>query len=60
VVQICRVNGVEAVGAVLERSRLPVLAAFTPWLSPAQALDWVLYGGENFGLVLCLPPAQAE
>lgn len=57
VLQICRASGV---GAVIERSRLPLPPAFTPWLPPQQALDWALYGGEDFELVLCLPPELAE
>ncbi|NJM89106.1 MAG: hypothetical protein HC847_20045 [Hydrococcus sp. RU_2_2] len=30
------------------------------FVSPEQALDYALYGGEDFELVLCLPPPQAE
>lgn len=49
VLQICRASGV---GAILERTLIPVPAS-TQW-------DWVLYGGEDFELVLCLPPEAAE
>ena len=54
VVQICRCSGV---GAEVERNAIPVLES----VSPEQALEWALYGGEDFELVLCLPsqPAQA-
>lgn len=52
VLQICRASGV---GARLERHQLPIPPAFATWLSPQQSVDWVLYGGEDFELVLCLP-----
>ena len=29
-------------------------------VSPEQALNWALYGGEDFELVLCMPPQIAE
>lgn len=57
VLQICRAS---KVGALLDRQHLPFPPAFTPWLSASQRLDWTLYGGEDFELVLCLPPAVAE
>jgi thiamine-monophosphate kinase len=57
VLQICRAS---QVGACLERSKIPMPAAFPGWLSPEQAMDWVLYGGEDFELVLCLPEAIAH
>lgn len=56
VLQICRASGV---GAILQRTQIPLppvlqLATSTPiW-------DWILYGGEDFELVLCLPPEPAE
>ncbi|GBF81096.1 thiamine-phosphate kinase [Aphanothece sacrum] len=52
VIQLCRMSGV---GAKIERSRLPISPILSQWVSPEQALDWVLYGGEDFELVLCLP-----
>lgn len=57
VLQICRAS---SVGAKLERAKIPMPSAFKQWLSPEQALDWALYGGEDFELVLCLPPDLAE
>jgi thiamine-monophosphate kinase len=59
VLQICRASGV---GACLWRDRLPIPEAFrqTQALSEADALDWVLYGGEDFELVLCMPEAIAQ
>ncbi|MGC1394304.1 MAG: thiamine-phosphate kinase [Coleofasciculaceae cyanobacterium] len=49
VLQICRASHV---GAILERTLIPVPTS-AQW-------DWVLYGGEDFELVLCLPPEAAE
>jgi thiamine-monophosphate kinase len=58
VLQICRASGV---GASLWQDRIPIPKAFaqTQSLSEADALDWVLYGGEDFELVLCMPEAIA-
>ena len=57
VVQICRASGV---GAVVERSRIPIASVLSQLVSPEQVWDWVLYGGEDFELVLCLPIELAE
>jgi thiamine-monophosphate kinase len=59
VLQICRASGV---GARLWRDRLPISKALqqTQCLSETELLNWVLYGGEDFELVLCLPHAIAE
>jgi thiamine-monophosphate kinase len=59
VLQICRASGV---GAVLRSDRLPIPDALnqTQSLSEQERLNWVLYGGEDFELVLCLPSAIAE
>ena len=56
-VQICKASGV---GAKIERSQIPIPPAFNKWVSPQQALNWGLYGGEDFELVLSLPPKAAE
>jgi len=55
VLQICRASGV---GAKIERSHIPLPPALA-LTSPEQALEWALYGGEDFELVLALPPAIA-
>jgi thiamine-monophosphate kinase len=57
VLQICRASNV---GAVLEWQKIPVSQAFKNWLTTVQALDYVLYGGEDFELVLCVPYLFAE
>lgn len=57
VLQICRASGV---GAVLESAHISLPTAFDHWLTPEQALNYALYGGEDFELVLCLPPDAAK
>ena len=57
VLQICQASGV---GARLARSQLPSPPALTSWVGAEKALDWTLYGGEDFELVLCLPVSQAR
>nr|WP_238717996.1 thiamine-phosphate kinase [Petrachloros mirabilis] len=54
VVQICEASGV---GAQVWCDRIPMPPSFqeTQSLNPEQALDWALYGGEDFELILCLP-----
>ncbi|MBF2077411.1 MAG: thiamine-phosphate kinase [Synechococcales cyanobacterium T60_A2020_003] len=56
VLQICQAS---QVGAILDRDRLPMPDCFSDWLSTEQALDWTLYGGEDFELVLCVPESVA-
>ncbi|HEY9859133.1 MAG TPA: thiamine-phosphate kinase [Candidatus Obscuribacterales bacterium] len=57
IVQICRMSGV---GARIERSQIPIPPALTHWVSSEQAMNWALYGGEDFELVLCLEPRVAQ
>ncbi|MBF2021190.1 MAG: thiamine-phosphate kinase [Hydrococcus sp. C42_A2020_068] len=57
VVQICRCSGV---GARIERQAIPISPALHQFVSPEQALEWILYGGEDFELVLCLSPQSAQ
>ena len=52
VLQICRAS---QVGAVIESSKIPLPSAFEEWLTPEKSLEYALYGGEDFELVLCLP-----
>ena len=55
--QICHQSGV---GAVLQRQNIPLPPAFHHWLSEEKIWEYVLYGGEDFELVLCLPPKFAH
>jgi thiamine-monophosphate kinase len=57
IVQICRASGV---GARVERSQISMPLVLTSWIGPDQALNWALYGGEDFELVLCLPLNEAQ
>ncbi len=57
VLQICRASGV---GAEIDRQQIPMPPCFKTWLSDSQALNWALYGGEDFELVLCLAPELAQ
>ena len=58
VLQICRASGV---GADLDGDRLPIHPALqhAP-IEDEQRLYWTLYGGEDFELVLTLPPQHAK
>jgi len=52
IVQICHASGV---GAILDLDHLPGLLE-VPGFERDRALNWTLYGGEDFELVLCLAP----
>lgn len=57
IVQICRGS---QVGAVVEKAWIPQPPQFSQLVSPEQMWDWILYGGEDFELVLCLPSEPAK
>lgn len=57
VIQICQCSGV---GAEVDRHRIPLPPGLSGWVSPEEALDWALYGGEDFELILCLPEGPAR
>ncbi|GET37228.1 thiamine-phosphate kinase [Microseira wollei] len=57
IVQICRASGV---GAVVTRTHIPLSDSLLNFVSAEQALNWALYGGEDFELVLCLPLEFAQ
>ncbi len=57
VVQICTMSGV---GAQIQLSNLQCVSMISQWFSSEQALNWVLYGGEDFELVLCLAEEKAK
>lgn len=56
ILQITRSSGT---GAAIEAAKIPISSALQGWVSPPLALEWALYGGEDFELVLCLPPTRA-
>lgn len=57
VLQICRAS---SVGARIERAAIPLPPILSELMSPQEAMNWTLYGGEDFELVLCLPHQAAE
>ncbi len=57
IIQVCRASGV---GAKVDRQKIPIPHIFRELVSPETALDWALYGGEDFELVLFLPMDHAE
>jgi thiamine-monophosphate kinase len=57
VLQICRASGV---GARLQRPAIPMAPALKRYQDADRALDWALYGGEDFELVLCLEKGIAD
>ncbi|MEG4207027.1 thiamine-phosphate kinase [Microcoleus sp. Pol7_A1] len=57
IIQICRASGV---GAKVDRTKIPIPDIFSEVVSTEKALDWALYGGEDFELVLFLPSANAQ
>ncbi|MGF1540546.1 MAG: thiamine-phosphate kinase [Pleurocapsa sp.] len=54
IAQICRYSGV---GAEIDLSEIEIFPAIEKLAGAETALNWVLYGGEDFELVLCLPKA---
>lgn len=57
IIQICHSSGI---GARIERDKIPIPSSVLKLVTPEKALDWALYGGEDFELVLCLPPEIGE
>lgn len=57
IIQVCRASGV---GAKVDRQKIPIPHIFSELVSPETALDWALYGGEEFELVLFLPMDHAQ
>ena len=53
IAQICHYS---KVGAVIDGDALPILSCLTKFVTRSQAEEWLLYGGEDFELVLCLAP----
>jgi len=57
IVQVCRASGV---GAKVDRAQIPIPPILSEIVSTEKALDWALYGGEDFELVLFLPLDRAK
>lgn len=56
ILQICRASGV---GANIDGTLLPIPPEVSQWVDLETAQYWTLYGGEDFELVLTLPPVAA-
>lgn len=56
VLWLCQESGM---GAKLMRSRLPIPPRLAAWVGDETVLNWCLYGGEDFELVLSLPAETA-
>ncbi|CBN56990.1 MULTISPECIES: thiamine-phosphate kinase [Kamptonema] len=57
IIQICQASNV---GAKIERNQISIPTTISRLVSPEKALNWGLYGGEDFELILCLPPEIAQ
>ncbi len=57
IAQICHCS---EVGAEIERSYLTSVPLLSKLVSPEKMEEWILYGGEDFELVLCLSLANAQ
>ena len=57
IIQICRAS---QVGAQVQRNQIPLSEALQTCVNPQQAVNWALYGGEDFQLVLSLPKLLGE
>ena len=57
IAQICRCSGV---GATIERDSISNSPLLSKWVPTEQMWSWILYGGEDFELVLCLSLDSAK
>jgi len=55
IVQICNSS---KVGATIDS--LPLAPSLQSWLTQEQAMEWTLYGGEDFELILTMAPSFAK
>lgn len=57
VLQLCEMS---YLGAIIYESNIPISPALSRYQSSEKALEWALYGGEDFQLVLALPQFCAK
>lgn len=57
---LLQLSSSSGVGMNIMRSQIPLAVGLSDTVGFEAALDWALYGGEDFELVLCLPPALAD
>lgn len=53
IVQICQCSNV---GSIVDLQKIPLSQEIVAITDTETALDWTLYGGEDFQLVLCIDP----
>jgi thiamine-monophosphate kinase len=58
--ELLQITAASGTGAAIDPAKVTISPALLDWVAPAKALEWALYGGEDFELVLCLPPSIAE
>ena len=57
---LLQISSSSGVGIDVVRSHIPLPPGLSDTVGPETASDWALYGGEDFELVLCLPPELAR
>ncbi len=57
ILQVCHSS---KVGAIVEATEITLHKATINWLTKEKALEYALYGGEDFELLLCLPKQAAS
>lgn len=57
IIQICQQSHR---GAKIYQDKIPIAPEILQITDPKTALKWTLFGGEDFELVLCLPPKKAQ
>lgn len=57
IIQICRCSGV---GATIDQNSLAIFPGLIQIAEPETAWKWLLYGGEDYELILCLPQKFAN
>ncbi len=57
---LLQISSSSQIGMSIVRSAIPLPVGLSEAVGPDTALKWALYGGEDFELVLCLPPTLAR
>ena len=57
---LLQISQCSQVGLEIHRSQLPISQALIDFAGAEKSLEWALYGGEDFELVLCVPSAVAD
>ncbi|MGB3297821.1 MAG: thiamine-phosphate kinase [Phormidesmis sp.] len=57
---LLQISSSSGVGMDIGRSLIPLANELSTMVGLETAVEWALYGGEDFELVLCLPPELAQ